>query len=291
MKKKILITGSTGFIGKNLLKMLPNDHEIYCLSRKNFKNKKINFIKANIFNLKKINILIKKIKPDYLIHLAWEAEPQKYLHKKINIKWAQASTNLFYNFCKNNGKKAVLIGSILENNLSDNYFYEREINLKKKLDQNLYNISKIKFYNNAKKIKKKFRSNFVWVRIPWLYGPFEKKQRLIPKLIYCLKNNRKIWIQNPNNSINILHVEDIVNVIYLLLFSKINGVFNLVNSKTNKIIDVVSLLIKIMKKKNNKVFYNDSNNNLLNFKTENKKIKKIRYKFKYNLKNGLKSLI
>ena len=81
MKKKILITGSTGFIGKNLLKMLPNDHEIYCLSRKNFKNKKINFIKANIFNLKKINILIKKIKPDYLIHLAWEAEPQKYLHK------------------------------------------------------------------------------------------------------------------------------------------------------------------------------------------------------------------
>ena len=129
------------------------------------------------------------------------------------------------------------------------------------------------------------------MRIPWLYGPFEKKQRLIPKLIYCLKNKKKIMIQNPNNSINILHVEDIVNVIYLLLFSKINGVFNLVNSKTNKIIDVVSLLIKIMKKKNNIVSYNDSNNNLLNFKTENKKIKKIRYKFKYNLKNGLKSLI
>lgn len=106
MKKKILITGATGFIGKNLIKIIPEDYEIYCISRKKIQHKRIKYLKINIFNKEKIKFLINKIKPNYLIHLAWEAQPGKYLYKKSNLKWLDASKNLFLNFSKNKNKKS-----------------------------------------------------------------------------------------------------------------------------------------------------------------------------------------
>lgn len=290
MKKKILITGGTGFIGKNLIKLLYDENEIYCLSRKRYKHKKINYIKANIFNFNQIKFLIKKIKPEYLVHLAWEAEPKKYLHKQINLRWVEASKNLFYNFCKNKGKKAILIGSIIENDLCNKILFEKEIDIDSKKEKSVYSLSKIKFYFAAKKISKKYKTKFTWVRIPWLYGSYEKKQRLIPKLIYSLKNDKKMKIHNPNNSINILHVEDIANIIYLLIFNKINGVFNLAAKKTTKIKNIINILLKIMKKKKNSLIFEKSSDDL-NFEIETKKIYKIKYNLKYNLKNGLEKLI
>lgn len=290
LQKKILITGSTGFIGKNLIKNIPRLHKLYCISRKKIINKNINYIQANLFNKKRIGKILKELKPDYLIHLAWEAKPKKYLHAKSNIKWVEASKNIFLHFCKNKGKKAVLIGSILENDFNNKIFYENQVNPKLKKDKNLYNISKIKFYNQAKIIAKNYNVKFVWARIAWLYGPYESKQRLIPKLIDSLKNYKKMKISNPMNSINILHVKDVVNLIYLLLFNKIYGVVNLAYSNTFKIIDVINLLIKIMKKNKNKLTFSQ-NNNPINFSVITKKIILMKYKFKYNLVTGLKSLI
>jgi nucleoside-diphosphate-sugar epimerase len=291
LKKKILITGATGFIGKNLIKVIPEDYEIYFISRKKIQHKRIKYLKINIFNKEKIKFLINKIKPNYLIHLAWEAQPGKYLYKKSNLKWLDASKNLFLNFSKNkNKKKAILIGSILENDLNKNFFYEKEIDIKNKKDKNNYNVSKIKFYYAAKKIAQKYSTKFVWVRIPWLYGSYEKKERLIPKIIYSLKNNKKMKIFNLKSSINILHVEDIVSIIFLLLNHNISGIFNLVNLKINNINDIVKIITKIMKKEKNKLtFINDYKQ--LNFLIESKKIKKINYRFKFNLKSGLESLI
>jgi nucleoside-diphosphate-sugar epimerase len=290
LQKKILITGSTGFIGKNLIKNIPKLHKLYCISRKKIISKNINYIQANLFNKRRVEQILKELKPDYLIHLAWEAKPKKYLHAKSNIKWVEASKNIFLHFCKNKGKKAILIGSILENDLNSKFFYEKPINARLKKGKNLYNISKIKFYNQAKIISKRYNVKFVWARIAWLYGPYENKQRLIPKLIYSLKNQKKMEISNPMNSINILHVKDVVNLIYLFLFNKIYGVVNLANSNTFRIIDIVNLLIKIMKKNKNKLTFSQ-NNNPINFFVITKKIILMKYKFKYNLVTGLKSLI
>ena len=54
LKDKILLTGGSGFVGKNLIFKLKKKN-ILVLTRKNIPNKKnIRFIKANIFNKQKI---------------------------------------------------------------------------------------------------------------------------------------------------------------------------------------------------------------------------------------------
>ena len=99
--KKILITGSTGFIGKSLTNFfLFKKYKIFALTRKNIKDQNINYIKSNLFNHLQIEKIIEKIKPDYLIHLAWEANPKKFHQSKTNYKWLHSSLNLYYNFCK-----------------------------------------------------------------------------------------------------------------------------------------------------------------------------------------------
>ena len=68
MKKRILITGGTGFIGKNLIKSLNNGkkYEIKILSRKNVPGKK--FILGDLKDYSSVNSAFKKI--DIVIHLA-----------------------------------------------------------------------------------------------------------------------------------------------------------------------------------------------------------------------------
>ena len=72
--KKILITGSNGFIGRNILNELLPENKIYVTVRKKFfrqrekKDKNLFFV---IFkNHSDLNIKLKKIKVDYVIHSA-----------------------------------------------------------------------------------------------------------------------------------------------------------------------------------------------------------------------------
>ena len=66
-------------------------------------------------------LLVKKIKPNYLIHLAWEADPKKFHQSKTNFKWLHSSLNLYYNFCKYGGRRALLIGSCAEYNFNEKF--------------------------------------------------------------------------------------------------------------------------------------------------------------------------
>ena len=61
--KKILLTGSTGFIGSEILKSLPNNYKIYITLRKRVKNLQKNKFNSDIIQKSQsINQKLKKIK-------------------------------------------------------------------------------------------------------------------------------------------------------------------------------------------------------------------------------------
>ncbi|MEA1980268.1 MAG: GDP-mannose 4,6-dehydratase [candidate division Zixibacteria bacterium] len=76
-KKSALITGITGFVGSYLAEeLLNNNFEVYgsYLPDESFENiahlKSLNLSKLDILNSSRCKIVIKKIKPDYIFHLA-----------------------------------------------------------------------------------------------------------------------------------------------------------------------------------------------------------------------------
>ena len=69
---KILLTGSTGFIGSELLKDLSQDNKVYVILRKKLKNNQRHKNVIQIFynSYKNLNNKIKKLKIDTVIHCA-----------------------------------------------------------------------------------------------------------------------------------------------------------------------------------------------------------------------------
>ena len=101
-KKKILITGSNGFLGTAIIKSIDTkQYNIHTFSRKkNIKSNNIQHI-LDLNEHKKVKNLINKIKPNYLIHLAWFSDHNQYWNSEKNVLSLNDSINLYESFCEN----------------------------------------------------------------------------------------------------------------------------------------------------------------------------------------------
>ncbi len=186
--KKILITGVTGFIGKNLLDyLLKKKYFIYAVLKKSKKNIKFakqykinkNFksiIFSNIYNLKR-QLLNYKI--DYVVHAATYYVKN---HKSSDINKIIKSNILFPTIiidllCNKKIKKFINLGTVWQhfNNQKDNAY-------------NLYASSKQAFNNIFNYYKKQFtKTKFYNLLISDTFGKNDKRKKLIPIIIKSYK--------------------------------------------------------------------------------------------------------
>ena len=264
---KILLTGSTGFIGSHLLKKLCKKNKIYVILRKKrnnvLRNKNIEQIYYN--NYKDLNKKIKKIKVNTVIHCATHYVKQ---HKFDDINKLSNSNILFGNIILENlkmmgVKKFINFSTVWENfnGKKENYF-------------NLYSAYKASFLNIINFYNRKLNNiKFFNLVISDTFGESDKRNKLINILKKNYKKNRKTKIVSKNLYINLINVSDINNAIELILkFNFKSGSYSLNNKKDFKITEII-----------------DGINNNLNKKIKviwlsNKIIKEKIYKFKF-LKN------
>lgn len=275
---KILLTGSTGFIGSYLLKKLCKKNKIYVILRKKrnnvLRNKNIKQIYYN--NYEDLNKKIKKIKVNTVIHCATHYVKQ---HKFDDINKLSNSNILFGNIILENlkmmgVKKFINFSTVWENfnGKKENYF-------------NLYSAYKASFLNIINFYNKKLNNiKFFNLVISDTFGESDKRNKLINILKKNYKKNRKTKIVSKNLYINLINVSDINNAIELILKSnfksgsyslnnrkdfKITEIIDAINNNLNKKIKVVWLSNKIIKEKIYKFKF------LKNWKTNNSKIKDI----------------
>ena len=246
--KKILITGSTGFIGSNIFLNIKNDFKIYLLLRRKLREKKINFIKnqnikiINFKNYDELNFKIKKITIDVIIHCATYYVKK---HKDKDISKIIDSNILFPNIILKNLKKMKVKKFINFTTVWENY------NAQKDRSFNLYSKSKqifrknIDFYkNNNKKIK--FYNFFV----SDTYGENDSRKKLINLLKNNYSKNKITKILSKKLYINLLNVKDILEAVNLIINKKINpGNYVLKNKYNFNLQKIVSKINYNNKKK------------------------------------------
>jgi len=221
MKKiNVLLTGSKGFIGTNLL-----------FNLKNFDN--INIItydRKNSISFLKRKILIS----DVIIHLAGINRPkagQKFEENFILTKFI--SDNL-----PNNKKIKIIFSSTFHLNIKQ---YSNSNQLIKKY-------SKIKALEEKYIIKKSKLNNhnFYILRLPHVTGKWSKPNynSVVSTFCYNIANNKKSLIKDLNNKLNIISVEEVVVYINKLITKNINSGIKFI--KPNYKITVGELYKKIM---------------------------------------------
>ena len=248
---RIIITGALGQDGKILSKkLIKQQYQVFGLIKfKNYRTKikSVIYKKIHLHEKKKVNNLIKKIKPMTIVHFGSDNPSYLDSKKKDFLKKNLIST-------KN------LIDSIIKTNLGINFIFANtsHIYLKNK-NKMISENSKISTFNayakfrvnimNYLKDKKKNEnlkySNLVLFNHDSIY---RNEKFLLPRLTKAIiKNDEKFINEIYENNIqgDFSHAEDICEAIYLLIKKNINF-DNLIlsSSKKSKINSIINYLIK-----------------------------------------------
>ena len=250
MSQKILITGSTGFIGTHIVKtLLKKKTYIYVILRKkNKNNKRIKALQKNhnyfpIFYEKftELEKKLKKLKVNVIINYATFYTHKYDIKSIINL----INTNII--FCsiileifKTRLKKFINFGSMMEYS-KGSYFYP----------MNFYAITKY-FFQEIEKFYKRSNKNikFYDLKLYETYGDEDKRNKIIPTIIKNYSLNKNIKIISRNLKMNFVHVESLANVVNNIVFKNIKeGEYCLKNRKFVNIKKLLQSLNKKLKKK------------------------------------------
>lgn len=240
---KILLTGSTGFIGSSVYKELSKDNELYLIFRnkkkiKNKLNSKIIFFK----NYNELNRKLKKIRVNLVIHAATH---YKKNHSSNDINKFAESNLLLGNIILENlntmkVKKYINFSTVWEDydGIKNNFF-------------NLYAVYKNAFSNIIKYYEKKNQHiQFFNIIISDTFGKNDKRKKIINLLKKNYKKKKVTKIISKNLYLNLLNVKDIVNALILIKNQSINsGSYILKNSKNIRIFDLIKKINENSEKK------------------------------------------
>ncbi|KLI43415.1 NAD-dependent epimerase [Brachyspira hyodysenteriae] len=242
--KKVIVTGINGLIGQYISKPLEElGFEVFGIGTKSIK--KSNYCSMDLNDHIKLENIFKEIKPEYLIHLAWDTK-KGYLESETNFDLLYSSIKMLKYFKENGGKKTVFVGTCFEYKFKDTPLKEND-------DLNPTTIyAKTKNYLREMSELYSIKNNidFCWGRVFYTYGDNENPNRLFPHIINSLKEDKKVSINYSQLKKDYIFAGDIAKSIALIIDSNVNGIINLCTSNTISLEEIALTIAKKFNKIN-----------------------------------------
>jgi dTDP-glucose 4,6-dehydratase len=309
--KKIIVTGGLGFIGSNLIELLLKkkftviniDKVTYSsnfYNTKNFSNAvRYKFIKCDLNNKSKLSKIIFLHKPLCIFNLAAETHvdrsidgPESFI--KSNILGVFNLLEIFRKYSKKNKKTRLVhistdevYGDILKGRSHEEFPYK---------PSSPYAASKAASDHLVSSYVRTYKIPAIVTNCSNNYGPKQHPEKLIPKLIYNILNNKSLPIYgNGKNSREWIYVEDHCEAL-LKVFQKgkIGEFYNIGSNKNLNNLEICKHLIRVAKEKikigkNVKIeFVKDRPGHDVRYALDSKKIlNRLGWKTKMNFKKGL----
>ena len=244
--KKIILTGSTGYIGSAFLKLLKKNNIFYTtLGRNKIVNKYHKYFIFDDMNLPD-NLLDNY---DYLIHFASLSHTNITNEEIVKKNILDPSIYLAKKALKSKLKKFIYISSVKaiknENNKIDN-------------TTDLYGYYKYLTENKLIEIFNNSSTNLIIIRPALVYGGYNIKGNLNILNKYISKSPIVI-LPKIINKRSMIHIDNLIHGIYQITFSNTNHekTFNLTDNKTYSFIDICNAIN--LKYKRNIIFVNFPN--------------------------------
>jgi dTDP-glucose 4,6-dehydratase len=306
----IVVTGGLGFIGSNLIELLLKkkykvinvDKITYSSSFYNTSSFKKNYIfcRCDLNDKKKLNSIFTKYKPIGIFNLAAEThvdrsidDPKAFIDS--NIVGVYNLLECFRKYVLKN-KKARLVhistdevyGDILQGRSNEKHSYK---------PSSPYAASKASSDHLVYSYVRTFKIPALITNCSNNYGPKQHPEKLIPKLIYNILNNKPLPIYgNGLNSREWIFVNDHCEALLKVFKKGVNGEFyNIGSNKNLNNIQICKTLLKISKSltgpmQNAKIkFVKDRPGHDFRYALNSNKIKKkLRWVPKTTFENGIK---
>jgi UDP-2-acetamido-2,6-beta-L-arabino-hexul-4-ose reductase len=187
----VLITGSGGFIGKNLCSHLKQKQNINLIT----------FVRKDSHD----SLRDKVMNSDIIIHLAGENRPKDQSQfKKVNV---QLTRDICEAIKRTNKKIPIFFSSSIHAESYSSY----------PKNSNNYNYGKSK--RDAEIILEEFSENYdntaIIYRAPGIFGKWSQPNynSVVSTLCHNIANDQPVFIENPETELSLVHIDDFVNQI------------------------------------------------------------------------------
>ncbi len=236
---RVLLTGATGFIGRHCLPFLvKRGYEVHAVSSQKSEDRisDIHWHQADLLEPGRGLILMARVQPTHLLHLAWYAVPKAFWTSLENVRWVQASIELLQSFVAHGGQRAVLAGSCAEYDWRYGYCSEEVTPL---APATLYGTCKHALQTMLTAFSRQTGLSSAWGRIFFLYGPHEHPDRLVAFVIRSVLRGEPARCSHGNQIRDFLHVEDVASAFVAVLDSAVQGPVNIGSGRPTRLREVV----------------------------------------------------
>ena len=314
--KKVIVTGGSGFIGSNLIRLLLKkkyfviniDKFSYSANPYNVKdfkkNKNYLFFKLDINKTTKILKILNRHKPTGIFNLAAETHVDRSIDKahhfiRSNISGAYSILEAIRKFEKKTKKKLKLLQVS-----TDEVYGDIPKNKKANEDHNYnpsspYSASKAGADQFIKSYGRTYGIKIIIAHPCNNYGPNQHPEKFIPKMIFNILNNKPLPVYgNGKNVREWIYVKDSCEALLkIFLRGKIGKNYNIGTGVKLRNIDIIKKLLNAAKKnkvivtKKNKIdFVTDRPGHDERYALNSNKIKReIKWKHKVSISKGLEN--
>ena len=314
----LLITGGCGFIGSNFInyyffknkfnKIINLDAMYYCANEKNVhqqirNNDNYIFVKGNLNDVELIDSILKKYDITHVIHFAAQSHVQNSFEDSIKFTYDNVlGTNNLLESCRKYKKIKKFI------HVSTDEVYGESMNTIEEqcktehsilCPTNPYAATKAGAELIAQSYLHSYNMPIVITRGNNVYGKNQYPEKLIPRFIKLLKENKKVTIQGNGTTVRaFLHAYDTAKAFEIILEKgKIGEIYNIGCDENMEysVLDIAKLLIKMIKNTDNYEqhieYIEDRPYNDMRYYISNQKLKDLGWNIEVNLLSGLEDLI
>lgn len=251
--KRVLITGATGFVGSNLVRMaLKQGSDVHIITRTKSDKWRIDDVStyitdynSDLLDYKRLDDIVSIIRPDIIYHTAtYGGKPNQRETIRIVQTNLIGTINLIKACMKFSFDLFVNTGSSSEYGIKEKPMMEEDL-----LEPvNDYGVSKSAATQYCRAIAKTEELPIVTLRLFSPYGSYEGSTRLIPSVILsCLRRN-KPRISSPNFVRDFVHIKDVLDAYEKLIdIPQLSGeILNIGSGKQCTIEEVANKIIELL---------------------------------------------
>ena len=226
---RILLTGPTGFIGSNFLRLaLARGHEVAALL---YPGESLPALASPTDTLHSyVGTLaeapwpaIQSFKPEACLHTAWVTAPGSYLESPDNDRFLEWSQIFAERFFQTGGGHLLALGSCAEYQPARTPLVEDQSPLS---DTTRYARCKNALRLALENLAQRHGTRVGWGRVFYPYGPGEHPVRLCSSLIQQLARGEKVILKTPQSTKDYIYIDDLASAILTAIESGFPGTIN-----------------------------------------------------------------
>ena len=242
--KRLLVTGATGFIGRETLSIAQAaGFEVHGLSRS---HGVINGPDGVIWSLGDLRngdeaeALIRRIKPTHVLHSAWVTEHGAYWTSPDNLDWLAASARLLRSFVDAGGRRFVGVGTCAEYDWhGDGHKIEGKT---PETPATFYGRMKLAHHHMLMAAAEQVGFSAATGRIFFVFGPRESPARVVAHACQSLAKRVPAVFSSGAQRRDFLPVSDAAHGLVALIDSDLSGAVNVSSGEARPLREIISVI-------------------------------------------------